>query len=83
MGFSHRSLNTLPEKQRNLSNVDKMFSMNTAQAVESNCLMYLSEIIINSNISFSLMTEEYKMGKLNIVGLENSKYKTYNWSFLG
>ena len=29
------------------------------------------------------MTEEYKMGKLNIVGLENSKYKTYNWSSLG
>lgn len=63
--------------------MDKMFSMNTAQAVEGNCLKYLSEIIINSNISFSLMTEEYKMGKLNIVGLENSKYKTYNWSFLG
>ena len=52
--------------------------METAQAVESNCLKYLSKIIINSNIAFSLMTVVYKMGKLNIVGLENSKYKTYN-----
>lgn len=60
-----------------------MFNMNTAETVKSNFLKYLSKIVINLNISFSLMTVEYKMGILNIVGLENSIYKTYNWSLLG
>lgn len=34
---------------------------------ERNFMRYLSEIIVNSNRSFSLMAEEYKREKLNIV----------------
>lgn len=46
-------------------------------------MKYLSEIIINPNLSFTLMAEEYKTGKLNIVEIENVKHKAYLWTIWG